>query len=132
MGLCFSLVFFAFADVVVVVPHLVLLLFFLSLEPPTTTSYVYSHNTGLQAQSVMYTVASPGGDEKPTVLLDPNKLSKDGTVRSLFSLFRCSTILLFFLLLPLTLFRANRNQSKSSLANTRSPWEAPPSATTAR
>ena len=43
-------------------------------------SYVYSHNTGLQAQSVMYTVASPGGDEKPVVLLDPNKLSEDGTV----------------------------------------------------
>lgn len=40
--------------------------------------YVYSHNTGLQAQSVLFTAATPAGD--PTVLLDPNKLSDDGTV----------------------------------------------------
>jgi len=40
--------------------------------------YVYSHNTGLQAQSVMFTAPQPAGE--PTVLLDPNKLSDDGTV----------------------------------------------------
>ena len=66
--------------------HLAFLSFSLSLFPSFPLalslfrSYVYSHNTGLQAQSVMYTVASPGGDEKPVVLLDPNKLSEDGTV----------------------------------------------------
>ena len=41
-------------------------------------SYVYSNNSGLQAQSVLYTQATPDGDA--TVLLDPNKLSDDGTV----------------------------------------------------
>ena len=41
--------------------------------------YVYSHNTGLQAQSVLYSAPTPAGE--PTVLLDANKLSKDGTER---------------------------------------------------
>lgn len=40
--------------------------------------YHYSFNTGLQSQSVLYSQA--GIDSKETVLLDPNKLSKDGTV----------------------------------------------------
>ena len=41
-------------------------------------SYVYSHNSGLQAQSVLYSQAAP--DAPATVLLDPNTLSDDGTV----------------------------------------------------
>lgn len=45
---------------------------------PPKLSYVYSHNSGLQAQSVLYTQATPDGDA--TVLLDPNTLSDDGTV----------------------------------------------------
>jgi prolyl oligopeptidase len=47
-------------------------------KPSSLSSYVYSHNTGLQAQSVVFTQATPGADA--TVLLDPNTLSKDGTV----------------------------------------------------
>ncbi len=39
--------------------------------------YVYSHNTGLQNQSVVY--LTPKLEEKGRVLFDPNTLSKDGT-----------------------------------------------------
>src|SRR5512133_3074839 len=40
--------------------------------------YVYSRNSGLQNQAVLY--KSSGLDAAPEVLLDPNTLSKDGTV----------------------------------------------------
>lgn len=41
--------------------------------------YYYSYNSGLQAQNVMYTQSSFNAE--PKVLLDPNTLSTDGTVR---------------------------------------------------
>lgn len=49
-----------------------------SLEDSSSERYFYFKNDGLQNQSVLYTLKTL--DAKPKVLLDPNKLSEDGTV----------------------------------------------------
>ncbi|MCC5663016.1 prolyl oligopeptidase family serine peptidase [Nostoc sp. CHAB 5784] len=49
-----------------------------SLQDGSTERYFYFKNDGLQNQSVLYTLKTL--DDQPKVLLDPNKLSEDGTV----------------------------------------------------
>ncbi|MEH2206318.1 MAG: prolyl oligopeptidase family serine peptidase [Nostoc sp.] len=49
-----------------------------SLRDGSTERYFYFKNDGLQNQSVFYTLKTL--DDQPQVLLDPNKLSEDGTV----------------------------------------------------
>ncbi len=49
-----------------------------SLENGSGGRYFYFKNDGLQNQSVLYTLKTL--DAQPQVLLDPNKLSKDGTI----------------------------------------------------
>ncbi|BAY35101.1 peptidase S9 prolyl oligopeptidase (plasmid) [Nostoc carneum NIES-2107] len=49
-----------------------------SLGDNSTERYFYFKNDGLQNQSVFYTLKTL--DSEPKVLLDPNKLSEDGTV----------------------------------------------------
>ncbi|MEH2337998.1 prolyl oligopeptidase family serine peptidase [Nostoc sp.] len=48
------------------------------LQDGSTERYFYFKNDGLQNQSVLYTLKTL--EDQPKVLLDPNKLSEDGTV----------------------------------------------------
>lgn len=45
--------------------------------------YYYFHNSGLQAQSVLYSAPDPASEGD--VFFDPNTLSDDGTVRTMMS-----------------------------------------------
>ena len=42
--------------------------------------WYYTSNSGLQAQSVLYTTDDPNTNADSRVLLDPNTFSTDGTV----------------------------------------------------
>ena len=42
--------------------------------------YYYEYNSGLQAQSALYTMPSLDDFDNATLVFDPNALSKDGTV----------------------------------------------------
>ena len=42
--------------------------------------YYYDYNTGLQAQSSLYSMATVDDIENAILVFDPNTLSKDGTV----------------------------------------------------
>lgn len=56
----------------------------MSVLKACTCRWYYSSNSGLQAQSVIYTTDAPdvdgSGNGSPKVLLDPNTFSNDGTV----------------------------------------------------
>ena len=47
---------------------------------PGARRYYYEYNSGLQAQSALYTMASLDDFDNATLVFDPNALSKDGTV----------------------------------------------------
>lgn len=47
---------------------------------PGTRRYYYEYNSGLQAQSALYTMASLDDFDNAMLVFDPNALSKDGTV----------------------------------------------------
>ncbi|CAK0747901.1 hypothetical protein CVIRNUC_001798 [Coccomyxa viridis] len=49
-------------------------------EPGAVLRWYYTSNSGLQAQSVLYTTDDPNTNADSTVLLDPNTFSTDGTV----------------------------------------------------
>ncbi|KAK9846656.1 hypothetical protein WJX81_008596 [Elliptochloris bilobata] len=49
-------------------------------RPGGVMRYYYEFNTGLQAQSTLYSMATSDGYDNATLVIDPNALSKDGTV----------------------------------------------------
>ncbi len=49
-------------------------------EPCARRRYYYDYNTGLQAQSSLYSMATIDDLDNATLVFDPNTLSKDGTV----------------------------------------------------